>query len=672
MRRRDKERSTRSAGASAASKAHAEARDFRPGNRDMLKALGDHGQTAETPELERSAETAEEIAPSSDPGAGATSKRSGASSPPDVPPTGLRAEALAGKLGAAQSVPAHLRGAMQETLGHDLSRVKVFQGAAAAAEASQEEAQALTVGENIVMGGNFQPGTLLGDALLAHELAHVVHQSEETGAAASESLLENEANLSAAALIARLTGAGESARELMRNAAPRARSGVGVHRCSCSSSPSKSQKAEEAAKKVTKAGKQEAKGSEQDGCPTGDEATEVAEAAAALVEKFGFSGVTASEHSCWTVAELKKMDKAFSRMPEGQQAALKGVELRRVPVADCAGHSADGCFQARAEPAGKRTDLLQMGDAAFDKDKDFDDGSTFISDESGTGKLDLKPSEETALHEAGHAVEDFERRKAESQALIADNAASKAQAEVKAAIQAYNNAFPPAGGFPATSGKAETQYVSAMINWNQELQKATAPTDALDKITNPTKKDFDKAVSDLKVIIAACQRAQKTADKRMKKLPSGSSIRDASLESGFADTQTAAENILTKLTARRDAQTALETARAAEAATQAAVRVSSGGQPASMTRTLAEFVGLLAVLNIDPKQQGHVSQRGSNLWPGQPEELFADFYELSITRPHLIKAIHPELVKFFSHPIGVKDKKRRKKVDAWITKGGLP
>jgi hypothetical protein len=67
---------------------------------------------------------------------------------------------------------------MGQRFGHDFSRVRVHAGAAAEQSAQEVNANAYTVGHNIVFGtGRFVPGTQSGRRLLAHELTHVVQQS---------------------------------------------------------------------------------------------------------------------------------------------------------------------------------------------------------------------------------------------------------------------------------------------------------------------------------------------------------------------------------------------------------------------------------------------------------------------------------------------------------------
>jgi Domain of unknown function (DUF4157) len=70
-----------------------------------------------------------------------------------------------------------LRQDMEQRFGHDFSQVRVHSGAAAEQSARGVNANAYTVGHNIVFGaGQFAPGTHQGRHLIAHELTHVVQQ----------------------------------------------------------------------------------------------------------------------------------------------------------------------------------------------------------------------------------------------------------------------------------------------------------------------------------------------------------------------------------------------------------------------------------------------------------------------------------------------------------------
>jgi hypothetical protein len=69
------------------------------------------------------------------------------------------------------------RAFMEPRFGHDFSSVRVHTDARAGESAQAVNAQAYTVGSNVVFApGQYQPATASGNALLAHELSHVVQQ----------------------------------------------------------------------------------------------------------------------------------------------------------------------------------------------------------------------------------------------------------------------------------------------------------------------------------------------------------------------------------------------------------------------------------------------------------------------------------------------------------------
>lgn len=77
-------------------------------------------------------------------------------------------------------LPGELRSHFEPRFGHDFAEVRVHTGDAAAEAAESVEARAYTVGSDIVFGsGAYEPSTGEGQKLLAHELAHVVQQSNE-------------------------------------------------------------------------------------------------------------------------------------------------------------------------------------------------------------------------------------------------------------------------------------------------------------------------------------------------------------------------------------------------------------------------------------------------------------------------------------------------------------
>lgn len=71
-----------------------------------------------------------------------------------------------------------MRSFMGPRFGHDFSRVRVHTDSKAAESARAVNAQAYTVGRDVLFGaGQYAPGTQTGKSLLAHELTHVVQQS---------------------------------------------------------------------------------------------------------------------------------------------------------------------------------------------------------------------------------------------------------------------------------------------------------------------------------------------------------------------------------------------------------------------------------------------------------------------------------------------------------------
>lgn len=79
--------------------------------------------------------------------------------------------------GGGEPLPAALCEPWQETFGADLRAVRVHRGEHAAASAARLGALAYASGNRIVLGaGQWRPGQHAGQALLAHEVAHLVQQ----------------------------------------------------------------------------------------------------------------------------------------------------------------------------------------------------------------------------------------------------------------------------------------------------------------------------------------------------------------------------------------------------------------------------------------------------------------------------------------------------------------
>jgi hypothetical protein len=140
-------------------------------------------------------------------------------------------------LGGGQALDSGLAGQIGGLYGADLSGVRIHTDPHAAGMADSMGARAFTVGSDVAFaGGEFQPGTLVGDALLAHELAHVVQQGSGPHLMADdgghdESGLEEDADVAAASAVMSARGIPGSLGELAGRVTPSLRAGLRVQRC---------------------------------------------------------------------------------------------------------------------------------------------------------------------------------------------------------------------------------------------------------------------------------------------------------------------------------------------------------------------------------------------------------------------------------------------------------
>jgi len=149
------------------------------------------------------------------------------------------AGSVSGGLGRGETLQSDVTNRMEGAFGREFSNVRVHTDAGAARVTDGLNARALTVGRDIAFGsGEYQPGTPIGDALIAHELAHVIQQGD--GGAhggpiemeGSRDAMEEEADTSAVTAVARLwNGAASGARGIGRSAMPHLRSGLRLQRC---------------------------------------------------------------------------------------------------------------------------------------------------------------------------------------------------------------------------------------------------------------------------------------------------------------------------------------------------------------------------------------------------------------------------------------------------------
>lgn len=131
---------------------------------------------------------------------------------PDAP-RARSPEAIQRGLGAGSSLPGDVRGRMERGFGASFGEVRVHTDERAGRLALGLDAHAFAVGQQIAFApGEFAPGTLRGEVMLAHELAHTLQQRgsrsaesrAETGRGSAA--LEREADQAAVAVGAHLAG----------------------------------------------------------------------------------------------------------------------------------------------------------------------------------------------------------------------------------------------------------------------------------------------------------------------------------------------------------------------------------------------------------------------------------------------------------------------------------
>jgi hypothetical protein len=140
--------------------------------------------------------------------------------------------ALVRRLGPGAPLDGTTRARMEHALGHSFAAVRIHADDRAAGLSRDLGARAFTLGSHVALGaGAPAPGTIEGDALLAHELAHVAQQGPGTPTGdvpvgEAEDALERDADEAAAHALAQLHA------ERNAPATPRRRrSGLALQRC---------------------------------------------------------------------------------------------------------------------------------------------------------------------------------------------------------------------------------------------------------------------------------------------------------------------------------------------------------------------------------------------------------------------------------------------------------
>jgi hypothetical protein len=131
---------------------------------------------------------------------------------------------------------------MEGAFGSSFSGVEIHTDSNAAQLSKDMNARAFTVGNHIAFaGGEHKPGTIEGDALMAHELSHTIQQAdgETLGTqqkGADSNVLEQDADKSALLAVTGIWGKGN--RHGKNEVLPKAKSGLGISRCkTCPKTP---------------------------------------------------------------------------------------------------------------------------------------------------------------------------------------------------------------------------------------------------------------------------------------------------------------------------------------------------------------------------------------------------------------------------------------------------
>jgi hypothetical protein len=147
--------------------------------------------------------------------------------------------AVQSQLGRGQPLDSGVSSRMESAFGVNLSGVRLHTGRVASALSDRFSARAFTIGSHVAFGrGEYQPGTPAGDALIAHELAHVVQQRGASSASVQrmgsggDPALEHDADRAAIGAVASLWGSAKGGmRVLGRNLMPSLQSGLRLSRC---------------------------------------------------------------------------------------------------------------------------------------------------------------------------------------------------------------------------------------------------------------------------------------------------------------------------------------------------------------------------------------------------------------------------------------------------------
>jgi hypothetical protein len=141
------------------------------------------------------------------------------------------------ELGDGEPLSSGVRSRMESAFGTSFSHVRAHTDSNASTLSNRVNARAFTVGRHVAFGqGEYKPGTMLGDALIAHELAHTLQQKNASTSVdkmeegtENYNQLESDADQAAASVLTSLWKGGNNSAQGSLNLL---RSGLSIQRCS--------------------------------------------------------------------------------------------------------------------------------------------------------------------------------------------------------------------------------------------------------------------------------------------------------------------------------------------------------------------------------------------------------------------------------------------------------
>lgn len=258
------------------------------------------------------------------PGDGAVAQRMGADGHGSPAAPGSAA-AIRGQLSAGRPLEPSVRTRMERGFGTNFSDVRLHDDANAASLARTYQARAFTVGQDVAFSaGQYRPGSLSGDLLLAHELAHTLQQRGAGVEGPAAEGLEADATLSAVGAILPDT---------RLDPRPSKRGGLGLRRCGTGQEPAPPTVSEQEYQKTMSELREQYRRQKaiDDGEAPASERADVDRRIAGLSEKIRGWGVQISDSQLKRAAEDEEEDLRARIGEPGELEPEDGYSLVKPP-----------------------------------------------------------------------------------------------------------------------------------------------------------------------------------------------------------------------------------------------------------------------------------------------------------------------------------------------------